>query len=114
MAEAVVQKHGGDAEVGIGRHDVRCAVVAEVEFAARQGFPEEIAIAGEYGWVAYWEGGLRVIDLNDPDSPVEVGFYDPAEMLTFVSVGDQHAGAANQEAGLLVFDKCELPVFAAK
>jgi hypothetical protein len=75
-------------------------------------WPTEIAIAGSTAWVACWEAGLRVLELSNPESPVEVGFYDPPEALAFVDVGSDHAVAANLEAGLLVFEKCELPVFS--
>ena len=72
----------------------------------------EIAVAGSTAWVACWEAGLRVLELSNPESPVEVGFYDPPEALSFVDVGSDHGVAANEEAGLLVFDTCEFPVFA--
>jgi len=75
-------------------------------------WPNEIAVAGNLAWVACWEAGLRVLELSDPASPVEVGSYDPPELVAFVDVGSEHAVAANDVAGLLVFDTCELPVFA--
>ncbi|HOC43919.1 MAG TPA: hypothetical protein PKJ99_12960 [Thermoanaerobaculales bacterium] len=75
-------------------------------------WPNGIVVNGSYAWVACWEAGLRVLELSDPESPVEVGSYDPPEFLAFVDVGNELAAAANSEAGLLVFDTCELPVFA--
>jgi hypothetical protein len=81
-------------------------------FATPCYWPTEIVVAGSYAWVACWEAGLRVLELSDPESPVEVGSYDPPEVLAFVDIGSELVAAANSEAGLLVFDTCELPVFA--
>ena len=84
----------------------------EIGFVATQDFVGEIAISGSSAWVADWIGGLRVMDLNDPSSPVEVGSYDPPEMITFVGVGSDYAVAVADETALLVFERCELPVFS--
>jgi hypothetical protein len=113
-----VAVYRGYAYVG-ARKGIRIIDVSTATAPAEIGFvempcrlPDEIAIDRGYAWIACSEGGLRVMDLSDPESPVEVGYYDPELMLTSVSVGTQHAVAANHVAGLLVFEKCELPVFA--
>jgi hypothetical protein len=88
-------------------------VPVEVGFVSMPCFwPEEIAVAGSSAWVACWDAGLRVMDLRDPESPVEVGAYDPPEMNSFVGVGSDYAVAVADAAALLVFERCELPVFS--
>jgi hypothetical protein len=39
----------------------------------------DIVIEGSTAFVAALEGGLRVLDLSDPVSPMEVGFYDTVD-----------------------------------
>jgi len=74
--------------------------------------PGEIAVARGLAWVACWEGGLRVMDLKDPLSPVEVGSFVAPEMINYVGLGNDYAVAAAYQSAFLVFDQCELPVFA--
>ncbi len=72
---------------------------------------DAVSVFGRFAWVADW-GSLLVMDLANPELPVEVGFYDPSEFVTDVFFGVEHAYAANREDGLLVFDRCTLPVFS--
>jgi len=74
--------------------------------------PGEIAVARGLAWVACWEGGLRVMDLKDPLSPVEVGSFVPPEMINYVGLGSDYAVAAAYQSEFLVFEQCELLVFA--
>ena len=74
--------------------------------------PGETTVAGGLAWVACWEGGLRVMDLKDPLSPVEVGSFVAPEMINYVSLGNDYAVAAAYQSEFLVFEQCELPVFA--
>ncbi len=85
----------------------------EVGFVAMPSLvPGEIAVARGLAWVACWEGGLRVMDLKDPLSPVEVGSFVPPEMVNYVGLGGDYAVAAAYQSAFLVFEQCELPVFA--
>jgi hypothetical protein len=85
----------------------------EVGFAAMPCFmPGETAVHRGLAWVACWEGGLRVMDLKDPLAPVEAGSYVPPEMIRYVGLGSDYAVAAAYESAFLVFEQCELPVFA--
>jgi hypothetical protein len=70
-----------------------------------------VSVSHRYAWVADWDS-LLVMDLANPEVPVEIGSFDPSAMLPDVVFGVEHAFAANREGGLLVFDRCELPVFA--
>jgi hypothetical protein len=74
--------------------------------------PGEIAVARGLAWVACWEGGIRVMDLANPLLPVEVGSYVSPEMIRYVGLGSDYAVAAAYQSAFLVFEQCELPVFA--
>jgi len=88
------------------------AAPVAVGVVAMSGYAGPVSVSGGYLWVADYYGGVRVMDLKDPEAPVEVGYYDPPEFLNDVHVAGELAFAANLEAGLLVFETCELPVFA--
>lgn len=108
---------GGYAYVGggfLGVHVVDVtnpAAPVAVGVVAVPGYAGPVSTSRGYLWVADYYGGVRVMDLKDPEAPVEIGFYDPPEFLNDVHVAGELAFAANLEAGLLVFEHCELPVF---
>lgn len=39
--------------------------------------PHQIAVLGNYAYVAWLTDGLRVLDISNPAAPVSVGWYDP-------------------------------------
>jgi hypothetical protein len=43
---------------------------------------------------------------------VEVGSFVPPEMVNYVGLGGDYAVAAAYQSAFLVFEQCELPVFA--
>ncbi|MBI2428327.1 MAG: choice-of-anchor B family protein [Ignavibacteriales bacterium] len=71
-----------------------------------------IHVKGKFGFVAHYTEGLRVIDINNPEIPVEVAFYD-----TYNGSGHSYAGnwgtfpyfqsnkviASDMSGGLFVF-----------
>jgi hypothetical protein len=113
-----VAVYGGYAYVGggfLGVHVVDVtnpAAPVAVGVVAVPGYAGPVSISEGLLWVADYYGGVRVLDLKNPETPVEVGFYDPPEFVNDVHVAGGLAFAANLEAGLLVFEHCELPVFA--
>jgi hypothetical protein len=40
------------------------------------GDAREVAVVGDYAYICDW-GTLRIVDVSDPTTPVEVGFYSP-------------------------------------
>jgi hypothetical protein len=40
------------------------------------GTVQDLTVAGDYAYLAADEAGLRIIDIADPTSPIEIGFYD--------------------------------------
>jgi len=68
------------------------------------GYARRVAVAGEYAYVADWGGSLRVVDISDPFSPTEVGFYDTPEWISSVAVAGDYAYVADYLAGLRMVD----------
>jgi hypothetical protein len=64
----------------------------------------DVAVAGNYAYVANGGQGLRVIDVSNPSSPVEVGFYDTTGTAWAVAVFARHAFVADGWEGLRVID----------
>lgn len=59
-------------------------------------------VADSYGWVMYYDAGLRVIDVSTPSEPVEVGFYGTYSALG-VALSGEYAYVADSSAGMEVF-----------
>jgi hypothetical protein len=36
-----------------------------------------VIVSGDHAFVSYYQAGVRVLDISDPEDPVEVGFLDP-------------------------------------
>ncbi|PWB68537.1 MAG: hypothetical protein C3F15_16150 [Holophagae bacterium] len=74
---------------------------------------EDVALSGDYAYVAEWPTYLRVIDVTMPSAPGEVGFYEapllwgvPEPESVGVAVSDGHVYFAAWDAGLDVFSEC--------
>jgi len=66
--------------------------------------PEEIAIRGNYAYIADYGAGLRIVDISNPASPQEVGFYDTPGMFAWgVAVSGNYAYMADWD-GLRIID----------
>lgn len=63
---------------------------------------EDIHISGSIAYVAAGEGGLRVIDISNPDAPVAISGYDTPGWASGVHVADDYAYVADGD--LLVLD----------
>ena len=68
------------------------------------GLIPDVAVAGDYAYVANRSTGLRVVDISDPANPVEVGFCDTGFNAWGVAVAGDYAYVANSVAGLRVVD----------
>ena len=75
----------------------------------------DVAVAGNYAYVAdvpvwVWEaggwigGGLRIINIANPASPSEVGYYDTPGDAYSVTVTDSYAYVADRGSGLRVIN----------
>jgi hypothetical protein len=63
-----------------------------------------VAVSAAYAYVADYYAGLRVIDVSNPSSPREVGFYDTSGTAYGVAVSGSYAYVADGPAGLRVID----------
>jgi hypothetical protein len=70
----------------------------------RRGMPNDVAVSGSYAYVADNWAGLRVIDVSNPSSPREVGFYDTPGYAYGVAVSGTYAYVADVWEGLRVID----------
>jgi hypothetical protein len=63
-----------------------------------------VAVAGSYAYVADYNCGLRVIDVSNPESPQEVGYYDTPGDAWRVSVMGRLVYVADGDHGLQVIE----------
>ena len=54
-----------------------------------------VAVSGNYAYVADDESGLRVIDITNPSSPFEAGYYDTPGYASGVAVAGNYAYVAD-------------------
>ena len=63
-----------------------------------------VAVAGNYAYVASASGGLRVINIANPASPTEAGFYNTPGQAYGVAVSGSYAYVADYDRGLRVIN----------
>jgi hypothetical protein len=73
-----------------------------VTFWNGDGVFEDIAIKGNYAFIADHYQGLRIVNIANPANPVEVGFYEVWGDTFGVKVVGNYAYLANGEAGLRI------------
>ena len=67
------------------------------------GVPQDVAIDGDYAYVAA-QGALSILDISNPASPVQVGFFDTPGSAEGVAVSGSYVYVADWDAGLRVID----------
>jgi hypothetical protein len=68
-------------------------------------WPLGVSVIGSYAYVAAGkDGGLRVVDISDPLSPVEIGFYDTPDFANGVVATADYVYVADGYSGLRVVD----------
>jgi len=60
-----------------------------------------ICVLGNYAYLAHRWAGLRIIDVSNPSTPYEVGFFDAVDYVTAVQVSGNYAYLADRNVGLL-------------
>ena len=89
---------------------VSCASAQDSLHVARVGFFEtpgpvwSVAVAGNSAYVADQFGGLRVINITNPASPIEVGFYNTPGEASSVALAGNYAYVADWASGLRVIN----------
>jgi len=67
-------------------------------------FAQDVAISGNYAYVAYGVDGLRIVDISNPHFPYEVGFWDTPYIARGVAVSDSYAYVADADSGLRIIN----------
>lgn len=78
--------------------------------AYAQGEPSGIAVEGSYAYVAAGSAGVRVLSINEPANPVEIGYFLTGGNASQVRVAGDYLVVAADQAGLFIFSKL-LPPF---
>ncbi len=77
-------------------------VAAELDFP--DGYARDVAVAGDYAYVALCEAGLQVVDLSTPTAPVARGLWPTSDCLRDLTVSGQYAYLGGDDHGLSVVD----------
>lgn len=65
---------------------------------------EGVAVSGSYAYVADGSQGLRIIDISDPENPVETGYLDTSGFVSGVAINGGNAYVADGSEGLRIID----------
>ena len=68
------------------------------------GIVQDIAVAGNYAYIAAGGAGLRIVDVSMPATPAEVAFSDKWGNAKGIAVAGNHAYVAAEYGGLWVVD----------
>ena len=80
------------------------AAPTEAGFYDTPGYARDVAVAGNYAYVAAEYDGLRVINVTDPAAPSEAGFHDTAGYAQGVAVAGNYAYVADGYDGLRIIN----------
>jgi hypothetical protein len=101
---------GGRAYMGIGPH-LAIMDVSNPTYPLFLGqsdilgaFVRDVAVRGNYAYVANGVAGLHIFDITNPAHPLEVGSYDTPGWSVGVDVSGNYAYVTDGDNGLLVFD----------
>jgi hypothetical protein len=67
-------------------------------------FARDVAVAGDYAYIANDEGGLRILDVSDRANPVAVGTSDAPTDAWAVAVVDDYAYVADRSGDMHIID----------
>lgn len=65
---------------------------------------QDIAVQGDYAYVASGFTGFSIVDISDMENPVETAYFDTPAFARGVAVSGQYAYVAASESGMIVFD----------
>ena len=90
-------------------------VLVEEHYGTTGSSDHNLYVAGDFMYQANYLSGLRILDISDPEKPVEVGFFDT------VPFGDDSAGFAGAwsvypyfESGVLIVSSIKEGLFVLK
>ena len=76
----------------------------EVGYYDTPGVAEDVVVISNYAYVADGLSGLRIIDITNPQNPLEVGYYDTPGYAFSVAVANNYAYVADGLSGLRIID----------
>jgi len=68
------------------------------------GNPFAIKLNGPYLYIACESGGMRIIDISNPSTPSEIGYYSPLNPVKDLDISGNYAYLALQNGGIDVVD----------
>jgi hypothetical protein len=77
---------------------------AYMGFCNNPGEAWDVAVAGNYAYLADYWADLRVIDITNPVAPSEIGFYNTPGLSRGVAVAGNYVYLADGSSGLRVID----------
>ena len=63
-----------------------------------------IAISGNNGYIADRDSGLRIVDISNPNDPVEIGFWDSPGLANSVALQSDYAYLADGDSGFYIIN----------
>ena len=81
------------------------AMVLFIALMGRQGIARDVALGDGYAYVAVGRfGGVRILDVQDPLSPLEVGYYDTPGLAQRVTLAGNHVLVADGRWGMRIIE----------
>jgi len=65
---------------------------------------DDVKVIGDYAYVAAGYSGLRILDISDPETPIEVGYCQTPDDAEAVDVQGNYAYIADWEKALRIID----------
>ncbi|MDP8237850.1 MAG: choice-of-anchor D domain-containing protein [Candidatus Hatepunaea meridiana] len=78
--------------------------IRQIGFCDTPGQARIVTVVDDYAYIADMRGGLRIMDVSDPEDPEEVGNYNTAGWAEYVTIVDEYAYVAIYTAGLCIID----------
>ncbi len=109
-ASYAVAVQGSYAYVGIGPRLVilnianPASLIITGQTTVLPGVIRDVAVVGNYAYVADYDRGLRIINVSNPAAPTEVGFYDTPGYAYGVAVAGNYAYVADWDSGLRIIN----------
>jgi hypothetical protein len=79
-------------------------VVGHLEWAVESSVPSSLAVVGQHAFVGDWQAGMHIVDVSDPERPIEVSVTSFPSGVLAVTATDSYVFVAASGAGVRVVD----------
>jgi len=93
-----------DYNFGLRIYDITPAQPVLFRSLSLTGNPFAIKLNGPYLYIACESGGMRIIDISNPSTPLEIGHYSPSNPVKDLDISGNYAYLALQNGGIDVVD----------